>query len=95
MAAAHARLSERGTYVYRFGFRSTALAGKLGAAHTVELPFVFDVADAEWLHGQTGLLGPEPAPVGLATRVHQAWVSLARDGSPGWGTADRTVQHFG
>ncbi|MGX9674172.1 carboxylesterase/lipase family protein [Mycobacterium sp. HM-7] len=97
MARAHSLVSVRGTYVYRFGFRSSALDGKLGAAHTVELPFVFDIADSPWLHGKTGLLGPDPVPEDLARRMHSSWVSFARNGSPGWddyrvdGTA---VQHF-
>lgn len=98
MAQAHSLISNRGTYVYSFGFRSTALHGRLGSAHTVELPFVFDIADSEWLHGPTGLLGPDPAPHGLARQMHRAWVAMVRDGSPGWAAYDNssdTVQHFG
>jgi para-nitrobenzyl esterase len=97
MARAHSLISARGTYVYRFGFRSTAVDGKLGAAHTVELPFVFDVADSPWLHGEMGLLGPDPVPEGLARRMHGSWVSFARSGSPGWDGYrgdDAAVQHF-
>ncbi|MBB5908777.1 carboxylesterase/lipase family protein [Actinoalloteichus hymeniacidonis] len=88
MAQAHARISSGGTHVYSFGYRSTALDGRLGAAHTVELPFVFDLADKPWLHGETGLLGPDPAPASLATRIHAAWVSFARTGDPGWAAYD-------
>jgi para-nitrobenzyl esterase len=97
MVQAHSSISQRGTYVYRFGFRSTAVDGKLGAAHTVELPFVFDIAGSPWLHGETGLLGPDAAPEGLARRMHSAWVSFARSGSPGWDGYhgdDAAVQHF-
>ena len=98
MAQAHSRISGRGTYVYSFGFRSTALDGQLGAAHTVELPFVFDIADAEWLHGQTGLLGPDPVPPDLGSDMHQAWIAMAHSGSPGWparGHSDDAVRRFG
>ncbi|MES9510345.1 carboxylesterase family protein [Streptomyces sp. NPDC000609] len=84
MAQAHARISGGRTHVYSFGYRSTALDGRLGAAHTVELPFVFDIADQPWLHGDTRLLGPAPAPAGLAARVHGAWVEFADTGNPGW-----------
>ena len=84
LAQAHSLISQRGTYVYRFGYRSTALGGKLGAAHTVELPFVFDIADSPWLHGKAGLLGPDPVPEDLARRMHGSWVAFARNGSPGW-----------
>lgn len=98
MAQAHALISARGTYLYRFGFRSTALDGKLGAAHTVELPFVFDIADSPELHGLTGLLGPAPALNGLADQMHGNWVSFAHRGHPDWDTydhQDRTVRQFG
>ncbi|NKY60968.1 carboxylesterase/lipase family protein [Nocardia flavorosea] len=98
MAQAHSLISHRGTYVYSFGFRSTALRGRLGSAHTVELPFVFDIADAGWLHGPAGLLGPDPAPRGLARHMHGAWLAMMRNGSPGWAAYDNTsgtVQHFG
>jgi para-nitrobenzyl esterase len=88
LARAHARISGGRTYVYSFGYRSTALNGRLGAAHTVELPFVFDVAGRPWLHGDTGLLGPGPAPNGLAARVHAAWVAFAGTGDPGWAAYD-------
>ncbi len=88
LARAHARISGGRTHVYSFGHRSTARDGWLGAAHTVELPFVFDVAEEPWLHGDTGLLGPDPAPDGLATRVHGAWVAFAKTGDPGWAGYD-------
>ncbi|MFF7635865.1 carboxylesterase/lipase family protein [Kitasatospora sp. NPDC008050] len=86
MAQAHARLSGGRTHLYSFGYRSTALGGRLGAAHTVELPFVFDNADQPWLHADTRLLGPDPAPAGLAAQVHGAWVAFAATGDPGWAT---------
>jgi len=35
-------------------------------------------------HGDTGLLGPDPAPARLAAEVHGAWVAFARTGNPGW-----------
>ncbi|WP_067839342.1 carboxylesterase/lipase family protein [Nocardia lijiangensis] len=88
MAQAHTRISGGRTHVYSFGYRSTALNGRLGAAHTVELPFVFDIADKPWLHGDTALLGPGPAPAGLAARMHDAWIAFARTGDPGWATYD-------
>ncbi|MEE2037182.1 carboxylesterase family protein [Nocardiopsis sp. CT-R113] len=66
------------THVYEFGWRGSA-AG-LGAAHCMELPFVFDrlgTADAE------ALTGPG-APQDLAGAVHGAWVEFVRTGDPGW-----------
>ncbi|MFJ6618027.1 hypothetical protein ACIQOW_10710 [Kitasatospora sp. NPDC091335] len=88
IARAHARISGGRTYRFSFGYRSTALDGRLGAAHTIELPFVFDLADEPWLHGPAGLLGPDPAPAGLAARVHGAWVAFAGTGNPGWAAYD-------
>lgn len=84
LAQAHARISGGRTHLYSFGYRSTALDGQLGAAHTVELPFVFDLADKPWLHGNTNLLGPTPAPKGLASHIHGTWITFAQSGNPGW-----------
>lgn len=88
MAEAHSRISGRRTYAYSFAQRSTALDGRLGATHTTELPYVFDLADEPWLHGDSGLLGPDPAPEGLAEAMHGAWIAFARDGDPGWAAYD-------
>ncbi|OZM79490.1 carboxylesterase/lipase family protein [Pseudonocardia sp. MH-G8] len=98
MTEAHARVSPGRTHAYRFGHRSSAVDGLLGAAHTVELPFVFDVVDEPWLHGPAGLLGPDEAPADLAGRVHAAWVAFARTGDPGWAAYDLRspmVESFG
>ncbi|WP_194921588.1 carboxylesterase/lipase family protein [Catenulispora rubra] len=84
LAAAHSRISGGRTYVYSFAQRSTAFDGRLGATHTTELPYVFDLADEPWLHGDSGLLGPDAAPAGLAEAMHGAWIAFARDGDPGW-----------
>jgi para-nitrobenzyl esterase len=80
-AAAEARLAAGGpapTYLYEFGWRSPAL--DLGAAHAVELPFVFDnlaAADA------AGILGSQ-APAALAAAMHGTWIRFAATGDPGW-----------
>ncbi|MEV6557573.1 carboxylesterase family protein [Nocardia sp. NPDC051756] len=98
LAKVHAQISGGRTHAYSFEYRSTALNGNLGATHTTELPFVFDVADKPWLHGETGLLGPDPVPPGLATRMHAAWVAFATTGDPGWLPYDpqhRTPEVFG
>ncbi|MFI6703857.1 carboxylesterase/lipase family protein [Streptomyces sp. NPDC050509] len=72
------------TYAYEFGWRSDALGGQLGAAHTVELPFVFDTTHLPQLHGPGALLGTAAPPPELARRTHAAWVAFARTGDPGW-----------
>ncbi len=83
LADAHAAAGAA-TFAYRFDAPSSALGGALGAAHVVELPFVFDDVDDERLGGERGLLGPEPADRALAASVHRAWVDFATHGDPGW-----------
>jgi para-nitrobenzyl esterase len=80
------RLAEAhgGAHVYEFAWRSPAVDGRLGAAHAVELPFVFDRLSLPALRGQRGLLGPAGPPASLAKEMHAAWVSFARTGDPGW-----------
>lgn len=69
------------THLYEFAWRSP-VAG-LGAAHCMELPFVFDRLGTP---GALALTGPD-APAALAERVHRAWVDFVRDGDPGWPAA--------
>jgi para-nitrobenzyl esterase len=88
LASAHADRAHARTYAYEFAWRSRALNGDLGATHTVELPFVFDLADLPELHGPNALLGPDKPPSDLAGRVHEAWVRFARTGDPGWDPYD-------
>ena len=85
LAAAEARVSAGGqapSYLYEFGWPSPVL--DLGAAHGVEIAFVFDnLAQA----GVQTLLGPEP-PAGLAADMHATWIRFATDGDPGWQAFD-------
>ncbi len=69
------------THVYRFGWRSPACGGALGACHGLELPFVFNtLASAS---GPEGLVGVDP-PQDLADRIAKIWVDFARDGTLPW-----------
>src|SRR5271165_439065 len=81
----HASLGARSTYAYRFGWRSGALGGRLGAAHAVDLPFVFETLDAPGIAGaDDALLGADGGPPELAARIHAAWVAFVSHGDPGW-----------
>ncbi|MEG9515805.1 carboxylesterase family protein [Saccharopolyspora indica] len=71
-------------HVYEFAWRSSAVDGQLGAAHSVELPFVFGLLDLPVLRGPQALLGQDEPPVALAKEMHGAWVSFAATGDPGW-----------
>lgn len=82
-ADAHAG-ARGGTYVYEFTWRPDTLDGRLGACHTMELPFVFNTVDLPKLHGPTALLGTTAPPAGLAAGMHAAWVRFAGTGDPGW-----------
>ncbi|NSC25689.1 carboxylesterase/lipase family protein [Streptomyces albus subsp. chlorinus] len=84
LTEAHTTHARSTTYAYEFAWRSHALDGELGATHSVELPFVFDLAHLPQLHGPNALLGPDKPPADLATRMHAAWVRFARTGDPGW-----------
>jgi carboxylesterase type B len=42
LADAHASNARGATYIYEFAWRSRQMDGRLGAAHSVEIPFVFD-----------------------------------------------------
>jgi para-nitrobenzyl esterase len=68
------------TWTYLFDWKSTAEDGRYGAAHTVEIPFVFGTFDAPGVHDFLGIPGPSTAK--LARRVQDAWVSFAGDGVP-------------
>jgi carboxylesterase type B len=71
--------------MYEFAWASPGL----GAVHTLEVPFVFDIADLEAaLFGP--LLGNDP-PQELARTMHGAWIAFAKTGDPGWPKYD--VEH--
>ena len=78
LAVAAARRGSAPTYVYEFAW-SSPVAG-LGACHAMDIPFVFDNLAAP---GADRITGPRP-PARLATQMHEAWISFARTGDPGW-----------
>ena len=68
------------TYGYEFRFESTAFEGALGAAHAVEIPFVFENLDAK---GAAFFTGPTTEEMrALSRAMADAWVAFARDGAP-------------
>jgi len=78
------------TFVYEFAWRSPV--DRLGAAHAMELGFVFDRLDAP----DSIALGGAGAPQALADAMHRAWVDFIVDGDPGWErwSSRRPVQTF-
>jgi para-nitrobenzyl esterase len=79
------------SYLYEFAWRSQVQ--NLGAAHLVEVPFVFDnlsIPDA------VRAIGADPR-TDLATEMHAAWIRFATTGDPGWQPFDASypVMTFG
>ncbi|MGH9247338.1 MAG: carboxylesterase/lipase family protein [Acidimicrobiales bacterium] len=71
---------QRATHVYEFGFRSSAFGGALGAAHAIDVPFVWDNLGRG---GVELLLGPlDERAHRLATVTSGAWLAFARTGDP-------------
>jgi para-nitrobenzyl esterase len=98
LADAHAGRARGATFAYEFTWRSPALGGELGAAHTVELPFVFGATGQPGLRGEDRLLGADPPPDGLSAQMRAAWIRFARTGDPGWHPYDthrRTTMRIG
>jgi len=73
------RLAEKTpSFFYRFDWQSPAMGGALGAAHAMELPFVWNALGkpaAQFL-GATNQA--------LADEMHDRWAAFARTGDPGW-----------
>jgi para-nitrobenzyl esterase len=68
------------TWMYEFAWRSPQYAGRLGACHYLEVPFVFDTLGAL---NADAVTGDEP-PQALADQMHQYWLAFAATGNPGW-----------
>ncbi|GKT26362.1 carboxylesterase family protein [Acidovorax sp. SUPP3334] len=80
-------------HLYELEWRSPQCGGQLGAAHGMDLPFVFGNLDTS-----TGreLTGQAPAQ-SLADAMHGAWADFATQGDPGWpehGPATPWMQFF-
>lgn len=76
------------TFLYEFGWASP-LPG-LGAAHGLDLGFIFDNL------GHSPIEGPSPSQ-SVASAVHAAWIKFASTGNPGWQAYDhdsRPVMRF-
>ncbi|MFC4015357.1 carboxylesterase/lipase family protein [Nonomuraea purpurea] len=80
VAEARLEAGEADTWMYRFDHESPSFAGRLGAAHAVELPYVFDLLDDA---SSRPLIGDEPSRV-VADTAHSAWVRFVAGGHPGW-----------
>jgi para-nitrobenzyl esterase len=67
------------TFVYQFAWRSPLLDGWVGAAHVIEIPFVFGLQGSEQLAMFTGSGAEADA---LSAAMMGAWVAFARGEEP-------------
>jgi para-nitrobenzyl esterase len=67
-------------YTYRFDHKSEAFAGILGAAHALELPFVFGTLSDPGFGNIMG--GANDVTTALSERMQDAWLAFARTGNP-------------
>jgi para-nitrobenzyl esterase len=97
-AAAMLRSGATDVYAYRFDWRGerrffgTDLAGMVGAAHGLEIPFVFGHFDMGALKILLGD-GQDPERDALSDAMMKYWGTFARDGRPGgaWAEAPGTM----
>ncbi|UFS95838.1 carboxylesterase/lipase family protein [Nocardia huaxiensis] len=67
------------TWLYEFSWASTAAEYSGSSFHCLDVPFAFDLLNAQ---GVTAVAGANP-PQALADAIHRAWVSFVTDGDPG------------
>ncbi|GAA3378952.1 carboxylesterase family protein [Streptomyces sannanensis] len=80
LAIAEARAArELPTWLYEFAWPSAAPGTQGLAFHCLDLPFAFDLLDAEAVAAAAG----DNPPQNLADAMHAAWVSFVRDLDPG------------
>lgn len=77
-------------HLYEFEWRSPMWSGRLGAAHGMELPFVF--ATTQTPAGRE-FCGTAP-PAALSAGMQAAWVAFAKTGEPGWTRHDASTRRL-
>jgi para-nitrobenzyl esterase len=82
LAATHAAAGGR-CYLYEFTWASSALDGRVGAAHLVDLPFLFDNLAAPGVLELLGEAGREESAQRLAHGFGAAAAAFVRSGDPG------------
>ncbi|MGW3983028.1 carboxylesterase family protein [Streptomyces mirabilis] len=81
LAAFHAGIGAS-VYRYEFAFRTPVDGGVPGAAHSLDIPFVFGNLDQPGMAERTGDDAASPARRKVAAQCTQAWGSFVRDGRP-------------
>jgi para-nitrobenzyl esterase len=76
---AQANSAQAPTWMYLFTYRSTSTKYELGAAHAMELPFVFGGLNRPEIVAFTGT---DDRREGLKEQIQDAWINFARTGDP-------------
>jgi para-nitrobenzyl esterase len=66
-------------WMYRFDWESPAFGGILGAAHAMDIPFVWNTLDTPLSRMFTG---DSPTRQPLADQMHAVWAAFIRSGNP-------------
>jgi para-nitrobenzyl esterase len=67
-------------WLYNFSWSSPGFGGRLGAAHVVDVPFVFNTLATKQANPFLGGPGHQP----LADGMHGHWVRFVKSGDAGW-----------
>jgi para-nitrobenzyl esterase len=68
------------TFFYRFDWAPRVVRDRVGACHSLEIPFVFGTLREPLLRP---VLGLQPSALALSDRMQAAWIAFARTGHPG------------
>jgi para-nitrobenzyl esterase len=78
------------SYLYEFAWRSPRCDGQLGAAHGLDIPFVF----AQTQSRAGAQIAGVPAPEALASLMHSSWARFVKHGAPGWSRHTPEQRHI-
>jgi len=82
LAEVHSAAGGR-TFHYEFAWQASALGGRIGAAHLIDLPFFFDNLDAPGVADLLGETSRHESAQRLASGASKALAGFVRSGDPG------------
>ncbi len=71
----------RDVWFYRFDYPSPAYDGRLGACHSLDIPFIWGTYDAE---NMRRFCGDGPQLAELSETMMSTWLAFAKTGDPNW-----------